>query len=150
MTDDQREQFKSEIVALVEAKVEERNGGKAMRVIQFLTSTLLACVTAVIIPFGVWTVQQIHKLDITDKELQSRQSVQQAWMDQGPRFTAKDAENLKLTVMGDVSEKLSREVTRFSEKLDRVADSFTDTKMQVSEVRREVSELKSMMSKKAQ
>ena len=146
MTDQQMIQFKEEIATLVEAKIEEKQGGKGWRMIQFLTSILLGCVTAVIIPFGVWTVQQIHKLDIADKEIQNRQSVQQAWIDQGPRFTSRDAENLKLQLQADTNEKLSREISKVNEKLDKINESANQTSISIMQTRIELQDLKTLVT----
>jgi hypothetical protein len=86
---------------------------------------LMPIFTGVIITWGTWTTSRIYNHDIEIARIR-------AFIDQGPRFTANDAQALELRVISRIADSNERKFSELLGKLQLLTDSITELKVKLA------------------
>lgn len=104
--------------------IKPKLAGSVPVVWQLVQVIIFACV----IPWSVWVTSSLQSIS----RWQARTEM---WMEQGPRFTSKDADTLELRVMDRVMVRNAETTKLLSDKLDRLATEIADLRVAVTETK---------------
>lgn len=102
----------------IEGMISDSGEGRWWKMLNIIMSIAMACLTVVIIPFGVWTVQQIQELQVEQKAIQE-------WKSLGPRFTPSDGDKLRLQTKDEIRSEIKVDLQAIVTKLDRYSELST-------------------------
>lgn len=124
MNQDVREELdriEGRITSLAEASSESRSWKVLWKMLMVMTGIAQVAVVSIIIPFGTWTVRHIT-------DLEREQAGMNQWMNIGPRFTATDADKLRLQTKDEMRKEISEQLILLLTKMDRMSSEVSSLK----------------------
>lgn len=94
--------------------------------VQIVLGFLQIIVMCIIIPWGAWVTTKIYAHE-------QQQARIQAWIDQGQRLTVTDADNLRMKIMNEISEKINSQLLPIYTKLESLQVSTLKIEMAVNQ-----------------